>query len=56
MTLHVLGDRFGVQCSDELSQKTVEYEIEYDLCVISLGAIATGIKKSLEIETDGREK
>ncbi len=40
------GDRFGVQRSDDPSQKRVECEIEYDLCVISLEAIAKEIKKT----------
>jgi hypothetical protein len=55
MALMLEGDRFGVQRGDEPSQKRAEFEIEYDLCVIGLGAIAKGIKKP-EIETVGREK
>jgi hypothetical protein len=45
MALMLEDVRFGVQCSDELSQKRVEFEIEYDLCVISLGVIAKGNQK-----------
>ena len=55
MALMLEGDRFGVQRGDEPSQKRAKFEIEYDLCVIGLGAIAKGIKKP-EIETVGREK
>jgi hypothetical protein len=56
MALHARGRSFWVQRSDERPQKRVEFEIAYDLCVICLGAIAKGIKKTSRIKTDGREK
>jgi hypothetical protein len=47
MALHARGVIvLGFNAVTSYRKKRIEYEIEYDLCVISLGAIAKGIKKT----------